>query len=135
MTRRKRLVVAVVGNSSFPLTPALGAAVVDLVREYPEGTRFLTRGSVGFDEFVLRACEVLGLPCEPRPSAGGPDNFKRDAEMALECGELLAFLDPKTLHREDTGTAHVITKFLDKRRRVRAYSASGDKLVYVGSSD
>ena len=135
MPRRKRLCVAVAGNSSLPLTPAIGTAIVDLLREYPEGTRFITRGSPGVDEFVLRACELLGLPCEPRPSAGGPDNFRRDADMARECDELLAFLDPHTLDRGDTGTAHAIDKALDQKRRVRAFSASGDKLVYVGSSD
>lgn len=135
MSRRKRLCVAVAGNSSFPLTPATGTAIVDLLREYPEGTRFITRGSPGVDEFVLRACEVLGLPCEPRPSAGGPDNFRRDADMAKECDEGLVFLDPHTLDRADTGAAHLVEKLLDKKRRTRAYSTSGDKLVYVGSSD
>lgn len=135
MSRRKRICVAVAGNSSFPLTPAIGSAVVDLLREYPQGTRFITRGSPGLDEFVLRACELLGLPCEPRPSSGGPDNFRRDADMARECDEMLAFLDPATLHREDTGTAHMIDKGLDQKRRVRAFSASGDRLVYVGDSD
>ena len=133
MTRHKRKVVAVCGSRSFPLTPQVGAAVVDLLRAYPEGTLFLTRGSEGFDQFVLRACDILGLPCEERRSAGGGDNFKRDAEMALECGELLAFLDPRTLDREGTGTAHIVEKFLDKKRRVQAYSAAGDALVYVGS--
>jgi hypothetical protein len=133
MSKRKRRVVAVAGSRSFPLTPEVGAQVVDLLRAFPQGTLFLTRGSEGFDQFVLGACDILGLPVEMRRSAGGGDNFKRDAEMALECGELLAFLDPRTVPDENTGTAHLIEKFLDKRRRVQSYSAHGDTLVYVGS--
>lgn len=135
MSRRKRPVICVVGSRSFPLTPEVGAEVVDLLRAYPEGTRFLTRGSEGFDQFVLGACGILGLPVETRPSQGGADNFARDAQLALECDELVAFLDPATIHREDTGTAHTVEKFLDKRRRTRAYSVAAGRLVYVGSSD
>ena len=135
MARRKRLRVAVAGSRSFPLTPAVGAAVLDLLRGYAEGTVFLTRGSEGFDQFVVMACETMGLPVEVRPSAGGRDNWLRDAGLAEECAELLAFLDPATLHDENTGTSHLMAKFLDKRRVVQAYSATGDALVYVGSSD
>lgn len=134
MSRRKRLCVAVAGNSSFPLTPAVGAAVVDLLREYPEGTQFLTRGSPGFDEFVLRACEVLGLPCERRPSPGGRMNYVRDVEMVQDADEVVVFLDPSTITDERTGTSHVLDKALDQRKRTRAFSVAGDSLVYVGDS-
>ena len=135
MSRRKRRVVAVVGSSSFPLTVSVGAAVLDLLLAYPQGTLFLTRGSPGFDTFLLDACPRLGLPIEVRPSAGGRDNWLRDAAMAVECQELLAFLDPRTLPDENTGTSHLVSKFLDKKRRVQAFSAAGDALVFVGSAD
>lgn len=134
MTRRKRLCVAVAGNSSIALTPAIGTAIVDLLREYPEGTRFITRGSPGVDEFVLRACELLGLSCEPRPSPGGRMNYVRDVEMVRESDEVIVFLDPATITDERTGTSHVLDKALDQGKRARAFSAAGDSLIYVGDT-
>lgn len=133
MARRKRLTVAVAGSRSFPLSPKIGEAVVNLLRAYPEGTLFLTRGSEGFDQFVLRACDILGLPVEVREAEGGASNWLRDAALARECSEGLVFLDPRTLDREDTGSAHLLEKLLDQKRKTQAYSASGDTLVYVGS--
>ncbi len=135
MTRRKRRPVAVAGSSTFPLTPALGAAVLDLLAAYPQGTVFWSRGSAGFDEFVVMACGVMGLPVEVVKSGGGADNWLRDAEMSRECAELLAFLDPRTLHDENTGTSHLVSKFMDQKRRTRAYTAAGDRLVYVGDTE
>ena len=135
VTRRKRLRVAVAGSRSFPLTPLVGKAVIDMLLGYPKGTVFLTRGSEGFDTWILLVCSELDLPVEVRAAEGGADNFRRDAEMARDCDELLAFLDPATIHREDTGTAHMLEKALDQRRRTRAYSVGAEGLVYVGSSD
>ncbi len=133
MSRRRRKVVAVCGSRSFPLTPQVGAAVVDLLRAYPEGTLFLTRGSEGFDQFVLRACDILGLPVEVRDAEGGASNWLRDVALVRESSEVLVFLDPSTMTDESTGTSHVLAKALDQKRKTQAYSASGDTLVYVGS--
>lgn len=127
--------VAIVGNQSFPLTVEIGRQIVDLIRELGPNVVIFTRGSEGLDDFVYRACGIMEIECVLCPSAGGKFNWLRDAEMSRECDELLAFLDPKTLHDENTGTSHLVSKFLDKRRRVRAFSASGDRLVYVGETE
>jgi hypothetical protein len=134
MSKRKRKVVAVCGSSSFPLTVPVGAAILDLLLAYPQGTLFLTRGSPGFDTFLLDACPRLGLPIEMRPSGGGSRNWDRDVALVKESDEVVVFLDPATLTDEDTGTSHVLAKALDQRKRTQAYSAHGDTLVYVGSS-
>lgn len=134
MPKRKHKVIAVAGSRSFPLTPEVGAQVVDLLRAYPQGTLFLTRGSEGFDQFVLAACDLLGLPVEVRASSGGRDNYLRDVEMVRDSTEVIVFLDPGSLHDERTGTSHVLDKALDQRKRTQAYSCAGDTLVYVGSS-
>lgn len=133
MPKRKHKVICVVGSSSFPLSVPVGAAILDMLLAYPQGTLFLTRGSPGFDTFLLDACPQLGLSIETRPGGGGRLNFVRDAEMAIECDEGVVFLDPRTIDQENTGSAHVIEKLLDKRKKVRAYSVSGNALVYVGS--
>jgi hypothetical protein len=135
MSRRKHRRVAVCGSRSFPLTTEVAAQVVELLRSYPAGTVFLTRGSAGFDEFVLAVCGLLELPCEALPSAGGSANWDRDVAMVRAADEVVVFLDPDTLTDENTGTAHVLAKALDQRKKAMAYSASGDRLVYVGSSD
>ena len=130
MKRRK---VCVIGNRSFPLTPEIGSEVVDILRTYPPQTTFLTRGSDGFDTFILRACEVIELPVIPYPAAGGSTNFDRDVQIVKDADEVLVFLDPATLDDENTGTAHVLSKALDQRKKVAAYSVSHNHLVYVGS--
>jgi hypothetical protein len=135
MTKRKAKVVAVAGSRSFPLTPEVGAAVVDMLRAYPQGTLFLTRGSEGFDTFVVRACEMLELPVEVRGSQGGRDNYLRDVEMVRDATEVLVFLDPGSLHDERTGTSHILDKSLDQKKPVTAYSVAGNALVYVGSTE
>lgn len=127
--------VVVVGSRSFPLTPEIGAAVVELIRAYPPDTVVLTRGSSGFDTFVMRACEIIDYPVAVFPSLGGGDNFRRDADMVRESDEVLVFLDPDSLHNMNTGTAHVIEKALDQKKVAKAYSVANGSLVYVGSSD
>lgn len=131
--RGKRLRVAVCGSRSFPLSVAVATEVVNILRAYPEGTVFLTRGSEGFDQFVLRACELLEVPVEVRTASGGASNWDRDVALVRDSTEVLVFLDPGSLHNENTGTSHVLAKALDQKKRTQAYSANGDALVYVGS--
>lgn len=123
------------GSRSFPLTPEVGTEIVNLLRAYPAGTLILTRGSEGFDTFVMRAAEIMEMPVVPFPSAGGGDNFRRDADMVREADEVIAFLDPNSLRNMNTGTAHVVEKALDQKKPTRAYSVSGNHLVFAGSND
>ena len=134
MPKRKHKVIAVVGSTSFPLSVPVGAAILDLLLAYPQGTLFLTRGSPGFDTFLLDACPQLGLSVEARPSEGGSRNWDRDVALVQDADEVVVFLDPGSLHDENTGTSHVLDKALDQRKRTQAYSCAGDTLVYVGSS-
>jgi hypothetical protein len=127
--------VAVVGSSSFPLTPEIGAEVVDLLREYPQDTVFLTRGSPGFDQFVMGVCPVLGYRCFAYPSQGGADNWKRDVELARDADEGLVFFDPDSLSDYNTGTAHVVEKMLDQKKPVRAWSEANRRLVFAGATE
>ena len=132
---RKRKHVAVIGSTSFPLTPEVGAEVVDILREYPEDTVFLTRGSAGFDTFVCAVGPIIGRAVLTYPSPGGSKNWDRDVAMVKASDIVLAFFDPATLHNENTGTAHVVAKALDQRKKVAAYTVAGRHLVYAGSSD
>lgn len=125
--------VVVVGSTTFPITPELGAEVVDILRGYPEGTVFLTRTTPGFDRFVSKATEILGYPCVVYASAGGAHNWLRDVALAKDGDELLAFLDPDTISRADTGTAHVVEKMLDKKKPVQSWTVAHGKLVFAGS--
>jgi hypothetical protein len=127
--------IVVVGSRSFPLDAQLGGEVVDILRAYPKGTTVLTRGSEGFDQFISRACEIIGIPVVLCPSFGGPDNFRRDAAMVADADEVLVFLDPDSLTDMNTGTAHVLSKALDQKKPTRAYSAADGHLVYAGSTD
>ena len=127
--------VVMVGSTTFPLNPDIAAEVIDLMRAYPEGTVFQTRGSAGFDQFLAVAADILGYAVVTWPASGGADNFHRDAEMVKTADEVIVFLDPKTIHREDTGTAHLMEKALDQKKPTRAYSAHGHRLVYVGSNE
>lgn len=132
MPRRK---VAIVGSRSFPISPEVGAEVVDLMREYAEGTVFLTRGSEGFDTFVLAVAPIIGYTAIAYPSAGGANNFLRDVQLVKDADEVLVFLDPDTLDDMNTGTAHVLAKALDQKKPTRAYSVANRHLVFAGSSD
>ena len=123
--------VAIVGNRSFPLTPAIGAQIVDIIREMGDVT-ILTRGSEGLDDFISRACGVLDIACVLYRLQG--KNWDRDVALVRDADEVVVFLDPSSLTDENTGTSHVLAKALDQRKRTQAYSAHGDALVYVGSS-
>lgn len=128
--RHRRVLVA--GSGSFPLDQAIGTEVVDILREYPEGTVFLTRARGRFDTFVSVAAETLGYVVVRFPSPGGSRNWDRDVAMAHEADEAVAFFDPATLHDMNTGTGHLVEKLLDQRKRVRAFTEAGGHLVFAG---
>lgn len=127
--------VAIVGSTRFPLSPEVGSEVIDLMREFPDGTVFLTRGSAGFDTFVVTVCEMLGLPLRPYPSEGGSKNWDRDVKIVKDADEVLVFLDPATLDDQNTGTAHILAKALDQKKKTRAFSEAHQHLVFAGSSE
>lgn len=133
--KRKTRRVAVVGSRSFPITPEVGAEIVDLLRAYPEGTVFLTRGSPGFDTFLMAVCPIIGYTALAYPSKGGADNFLRDVQLVKDADEVLVFFDPDSLDNQNTGTAHIAEKALDQKKPTRAYSVAGRSLVYAGSND
>lgn len=132
---RKAKRVAVVGSRSFPITPEVGAEIVDILRTYPEGTVFLTRGSPGFDTFLMAVCPIIGYTALAYPSKGGADNFLRDVQLVKDADEVLVFLDPNSLDNTNTGTAHVLEKSLDQKKKTVAYSVAGRSLVFAGSTD
>ena len=134
MSRKSRR-VAIVGSTTFPLTPEIGAEVVDIMRGYPDGTVFLTRGSSGFDTFISRASDIIGRTCVLYPSPGGSRNWDRDVALVKDADEVLLFFDPASLHDPNTGTAHVGEKALDQRKKVMAYSVANERLIYAGSSE
>lgn len=127
--------VVMVGSASFPIDAALGAQVVDIMREYPADTAFLTRGSEGFDRFVIGAAPLIERRCFAYPSAGGADNWLRDIELVKDGDEVLAFFDPDTLDDPQTGTAHVVESALTQNKPVRAYSVVGGTLIWVGENE
>ena len=127
--------VCIVGSTVFPLSPELGAEVIDVMREYPDGTMFLTRGSVGFDTFVVTVCEILDLPLRCYPSEGGSKNWDRDVKIVKDADEVVVFLDPATLDDQNTGTAHILAKALDQRKRTRAFTESSGHLVFAGDTE
>lgn len=135
MSRRKHRRIAVVGSRSFPLTPEVGAEIVDVLRAYPAGTVFLTRGSEGFDTFLMSIAPIIGYTAVAYPSTGGASNFLRDVQLVTDADEVVAFLDPDSLTDMNTGTAHVLSKALDQRKPTRAYSVANRSLVYAGSTD
>ena len=135
MTKRKTKRVVVVGSRSFPISPEIGAEIVNILRGYPDGTVFLTRGSPGFDTFLMAVCPIIGYTALAYPSKGGADNFLRDVQLAKDADEGLVFLDPDSLGNINTGTAHVMEKLLDQKKKTKAYSVAGRTLVYAGSND
>ena len=133
--RRKARRVVVAGSSSFPLTPEVGGEVVEILRGYPEETVFLTRGSPGFDTFIVRATAIIQRPCVRYPSLGGSKNWDRDVQIVRDADEVLIFFDPDSLHDLNTGTAHIAEKALDQKRKTTAYTIAANHLVYAGSTE
>lgn len=131
MTRK----VAIVGSTTFPIDAAVGTEIVDVMLEYGADVVFLTRGSPGFDTFVMGAAPLIGRRCFAYPSQGGADNFIRDIELVKDADEVLAFFDPDTLSRDDTGTGHVVEAALSAGKPCKAYTAVNGSLVWVGESD
>ena len=131
MTRK----VAIVGSTTFPIDTAVGAEIVDVMLEFGEDVVFLTRGSEGFDRFVMGAAPLIGRRCFGYPSQGGADNFMRDIELVKDADEVLAFFDPDTLHRDDTGTGHVVEVALSQGKPCKAYTTVNGTLVWAGESD
>lgn len=123
-----------VGSGSFPIDREIGGQVVDILREYPEGTIFLTRAKGRFDTFVSIAVEHLGYAVVRFASPGGSRNWDRDVEMVGQADEVVAFFDPDTLSDMNTGTAHVVEKALDKKKRVRAFTLANGHIVFAGET-
>ena len=121
MSRRHKRVL-VCGSSTFPLTPEIGAEVVDVLRAFPQGTVFLTRGSAGFDTFIAAVGPIIGVTVLLYPSPGGSSNWDRDVAMVKDADEVLAFFDPDRLHDENSGTAHVVAKALDQKKKVMPHT-------------
>ena len=131
MTRK----VAMVGNHTFPIDASIGKQVVDVMLEYGEDVAFLTRGSEGFDQFIIHASLVIGRRVFTYKGQGGTDNLIRDGELVNDADEVLAFFDPETMHREDTGTAMVVEKALTARKPTRAYTVVEGALVWAGETE
>jgi len=124
-----------VGNTTFPLDASIGQQVVEVMLGYGEDMAFLTRGSPGFDQFIVHASVILGRRCFTYPGKGGTDNLTRDAELVKDADEVLAFFDSETMHREDTGTAMIVEKALSAHKPTRAYTCADGQLVWAGETD
>lgn len=124
--------VALVGSTTFPLDAAIGAEIVDTMLGLGEDVAFLTRGSKGFDQFVLTVAPLIGRRCFAYPSEGGADNFLRDIELVKDADEVLAFFDPDTLQRTDTGTGHVVEVALNQGKPCKAFTTVNGALVWAG---
>jgi hypothetical protein len=126
--------VVLVGSSTFPIDTALGAQVVDVMREFPDDTVFLTRGSPGFDQFVMKVAPIIERRCFGYPSQGGADNWLRDIELVKDGDEVICFFSPDALHDYDTGTAHILETALTQQKPVKAYTIADGALIWVGES-
>jgi len=105
--------VVIVGSRSFPIDTVVGTQIVELMRAFPEDTLFLTRGSDGFDRFVMQVAPIIGRHCFAYPASGGADNYLRDIELVKDGDE----------------------KALDQGKTVRAYSVVNEALIWVGEND
>ena len=123
--------IAMIGSTTFPLTPALGAEIVDEMRAYLPDVVFLTRGSEGLDTFIGNAAIVLDAQCLALKGGGGGGNFIRDSQLAAACDELVAFLDPSALDKSNTGTQRVIENALALNRPVRVATVANGGLVWA----
>lgn len=130
MTRK----VGVAGNSTFPISAEVGAEIVDVLLAFGDDAVFLTRGSPGFDTFIVGVAPLIGRRCFTYPSKGGADNFLRDIELVRDADEMLVFFAPGQLEDYDSGTAHILEKALDNHKPTKAYSIVNGSLIWVGES-
>ena len=130
MTRK----VVICGSRSFPIDATVGTEVVDLMVGYGEDVVFLTRGSDGFDRFVMQAGPLIGRRVFAYPSNGGADNYLRDIELVKDGDEVLVFLDPDSLTDPNTGSAHLLEVALRSEKPTRAYTTVNGGLVYAGAT-
>ncbi len=127
---------AVVGSVNFPMQHGTMSQVVDVLRGFPEGTVVLTRGSDGFDQFIVSACVVLGLRCLTYPSQGGPDNWQRDVELARDATEVHGFLSLEDFEKAThmSGTLHVVEQGLNAKRPTALYTVVDGLLIKAGET-
>ncbi len=126
--------IAVIGNSSFPLGPAVGAEIVDILRSFGEGAVVLTRLRPPFDVFVAHACMILGIACLTYDAEGGPSNIERDSILVRDCTEMHAFFDLGEFEQgAESGTGWLVEKALAAGKPVKAYASLEGNLIFVGS--
>lgn len=135
MSQAKR--IAIVGSSSFPLNAGIGAQIVDTIREYGEDIVLMTRGKGDVDVFVGHVALALGITCLIYPSSGGPDNWRRDVDLARDADEIIAIISRNDLELSDkmSGTLHVAEKGLDQRKRVRMMTEADGRLIWAAEND
>ena len=127
--------IVVVGSNNFPLTPGLGAQVVDVIRELPEDAVVLNRGRGEFDTFISTVCMAIDRRCFGYPSEGGPDNWVRDVEMAKDADSGICFISREDLEKKETGgTLHVCEKLLDQGKPVKMYTEDGGSLMWAAET-
>jgi hypothetical protein len=126
--------IALVGSQTFPIDTATGTEIVNVIRGFGEDVVILTRGAEGFDRFVMQVAPIIGVRCFAYPSSGGADNWLRDLEIVKDADEILAFLDPDSLHDPNTGTAHLLECALRAEKPTRAYTALHGSLVWAGET-
>ena len=128
--------VALVGNSSFPLDPAIGAQIVDLIREWGNDVTLLTRLRPPFDVFVQHCSVVLGLRCFTYDAEGGGSNILRDSAIIDDCTELHGFLTLDEFEKgEDSGTFWLVQKALAASKPTYAWTCVEGMLIHVGSEE
>lgn len=134
MPKRRKAVV--VGSANFPLDQGVLAQVVDIMRGLGEDVTILTRGAVGFDQFVMHASVVLGMRCLTFESAGGSDNWLRDARMVEAATEVHGFLSLEDFEKVGrmTGTLHVVEMGLNKKRQTTLYTVVEGSLIAAGET-
>lgn len=131
MTRK----IAIVGNRSFPIDAGIGAQVVEIMQSFGPDAVFLTRGSSGFDTFIVHAAIILGRRVFKYPAVGGADNLDRDRELVADADAVLGFFDYDTMHDPRTGTAMVLEAALNAKKPTRAYTCVDGVLSWAGETD
>ena len=124
--------IAVVGSTDFPLNDTVGGQIVDLIRDLAPET-ILTRGTKGFDQFIIAIADILGIPWIEFKSVGGADNWDRDVRLVGQADMVLGFVST-TRYDEGkiSGTQHVLEQGLNQKKPTRAYTAVNDNLIWTG---